>query len=120
MKIQNNCQGSSEEKCLGDCSAVTQTANTPIVSKTTQTTDTPRVTTTIQTEMVLHTVATQTEPIFHTSTVPTTTHTDPILHTSIVTTSAPAEPMTDTTEALVVLLKVEIQKWKKSVSQFQK
>jgi hypothetical protein len=68
---------------------------------------------------VLHTVATQTEPILHTSTVPTTTQTDPILHTSTVTTSTQAEPMTYTTEAQVVLLKAEIQKWKKIVAQFR-
>jgi hypothetical protein len=97
-------------------SAATQTVDTPTVSTATQTVDTPRVTTTTQTELVLHTVATQTEPILHTSTVPTTTQTEPILHTSTVTTSTQDEPMTYTTEAQVVLLKVEIQKWKKIVA----
>jgi hypothetical protein len=88
----------------------------PRVSTTTQTVDTPRVTVATQTEFLLHTVATQTEPILHTSTVPTTTQTEPILHTSTVTTSTQDEPMTYTTEAQVVLLKAEIQKWKKIVA----
>jgi hypothetical protein len=100
-------------------STTTQTVDTPTVSVATQTVDTPRVTTTTQIELVFHTVATQTEPILHTSTVPATTQNDPILHTSTVTTSTQAEPMTDTTETQVVLLKAEIQKWKKIVAQFR-